>query len=68
MNTKPKKRVIKAPDHTYQPTQAEMEEPVRLPDGNFKEAVHRILQPTEVHEVSAKEWRKRRCQGAKRVR
>lgn len=60
---KKKRRVIEVPSNDYQPTAAEMKEPIRLDgsqDMTFEQAVQRMLQPVEVREVSAEEWRKRR--------
>ena len=58
-----KRRKIVVPDHTYQPTKAEMEEVIVPPEGmTFERAVQAMLRPVEVEEVSAKEWRDRkRC-------
>ena len=52
---------IVVPAKDYQPTKAEMEEPITL-DGNvpLDEAVGRLLQPVEVEEISAEDWLKRR--------
>jgi len=60
------KRRIEVPDHKYQPTKAELEEPIVLDRGGLSagEAVERLARavtaPAEVVEVSAKTWRKRR--------
>ncbi|MDD9984874.1 MAG: hypothetical protein OXQ31_01235 [Spirochaetaceae bacterium] len=55
------RRKIEVSDHKYQPTKAEMEEVIAPPPGlTFEEAVRRVLRSTEVEEVSAEEWRKRR--------
>lgn len=60
------KRRIEVPASDYQPTKAELEEPIVLDRGGLSagEAVERLAQavtvPAEVVEVSAKDWRKRR--------
>ncbi|MDE0229984.1 MAG: hypothetical protein OXJ62_14125 [Spirochaetaceae bacterium] len=67
------KRRIEVPDHKYQPTKAELEEPIVLDRGGLSagEAVERLARavtaPAEVVEVSAKTWRKRR-KAARRAR
>ena len=51
------------PAHDYEPTKAEMEEPVKVDAGEmtFEEGVQRFLRtPVEVREVSSEEWRVRR--------
>lgn len=64
------KRRIEVPASDYQPTKAEMNEPIVLDRGGLsvEEAARRLgrslTAPAEVVEVSAADWRKRR----KRVR
>ena len=67
------KRRIEVPASDYQPTKAEMNEPIVLDRGGLSvdEAVRRlgaaVTAPAEVVEVSAADWRKRRKQ-ARRAR
>ena len=53
-----RRRAIVVPANDYQPTKAEMEEPITL-DGNvpLDEAVGRLLQPVEVDEIRVEDWR-----------
>ena len=65
------KRRIEVPASDYQPTKAEMEEPIVIDRGGLSvdEAAQRIARgltaPTEVVRVSAADWRKRRKQAAR---
>ena len=56
------KRVIEVAAKDYQPTRAEMDEPISVPKtkGGIRTAVQRILRPVELREISAEDWRKRR--------
>lgn len=59
---KRRKRVVKVPAHDYEPTKAEMEQPVNVEAGDitFEDAVQRFLPtPVEVRD----EWRARRKSG-----
>ena len=68
------KRRIEVPERDYQPTKAEMEEPIIINRGGLSvdEAAQRIAQrlttPTEVVRVSAADWRKRRKKAERRNR
>jgi hypothetical protein len=68
------KRRIEVPASDYQPTKAEMNEPIVIDRGGLSvdEAAHRIAQritaPTDAVEVSAADWRKRRKQAARSAR
>lgn len=57
-----KKHVIEVPAKDYQPTRAEMEEPISVhrQGREFRDALQRILRPADGREISAEEWRKRR--------
>ena len=58
-----KRRTIEVPSNDYQPTAAEMKEPIKLEgaqDMTFEQAVQRMLRPVEVKEVPSVAWRKRR--------
>lgn len=65
------KRRIEVPASDYQPTKAEMEEPIvidrggRSADEAVRLAAKRVTAPVEVVEVSAKDWRKRRKRAAR---
>jgi len=62
---KAKRHPIEVPSNEYQPTVAEMKEPIKLEgaqDMTFEQAVQRLLRPVEVQEVPAPEWRNRRKQ------
>ena len=50
-------REIELPDHTYQPSKAEMLETVNF-EGTLKQFAKALLQPVKVHRV--KNWRKPR--------
>ena len=50
-------RDLKLPDHTYQPSKAEMLEEVNF-EGTMKQFAKALLQPVKVHRV--KNWRKPR--------
>ena len=68
------KRRIEVPASNYQPTKAELEEPIVIDRGGLSvdEAAKRIAQgltsPANVVEVSAADWRKRRKQAARSAR
>ena len=60
---KRKGRTIEVPSNDYQPTVAEMKEPIKLEgaqDMTFEQAVQRLLRPVEVQEVPSATWRNRR--------
>ena len=65
-----KRRRIEVPDNNYQPTKAEMNEPIVIDRGGMSvdEAARRVAcsvtTPAEMVEVSAAEWRRRRKQAA----
>jgi len=72
-----KKRRIEVPASDYQPTKAELEEPIVIDHGGLsvEEAALRlgraVSSPAEAVEVSAADWRKRRKRAkrnAKRAR
>ena len=60
------KRKIELPASDYQPTKAEMEEPIVIDrdglsdDEAVRHAARQVTASAEVVEVSAKDWRKRR--------
>ena len=68
------KRRIEVPASNYQPTKAELEEPIVIDRGGLSvdEAAQRIAQgltaPANVVEVSAADWRKRGKQAARSAR
>ena len=53
---------IRVPAKDYQPTKAELEEPIRINRQGvpLDKAVKRLLQPVEVREISAEEYRAKR--------
>ena len=56
------RRTNVVPAKDYQPTKAEMDEPIAL-DGtgvSLDQAMGRILAPVDVQEVSADDWREQR--------
>ena len=57
-----RKRTIRVPAKDYQPTKAELEEPIKVNRQGvpLDKAVKRLLQPVEVREISAAEYRARR--------
>lgn len=57
--SRPRRRKIRVPAKDYQPTKAELEEPIKLDLGGltFEEAMQRLMQPVEIEEVSAEERR-----------
>lgn len=55
---KPKPRIVELPDSSYQPSKAEMEEPIRL-EGTFEDLARALVQPVEIRRVPAKDWKKR---------
>ncbi len=60
---KKKSRTIEVPSSDYQPTAAEMKEPIKMEgaqDMTFEQAVQRLLRPVDMREVPSTEWRKRR--------
>ena len=65
---------IKVPARDYQPTKAEINEPIVIDRRGLSvdEAAHRIAQrltePADMVEVSAADWRKRRKQAARTAR
>ena len=69
-----KQRRIEVPASDYQPTKAEMNEPVVIDRGGLSadEAAQRVARsvtaPADVTEVSAADWRKRRKQAAARAK
>ena len=60
--SRPRRRTIRVPAKGYQPTRAEMDEPVNIDRGDltYAEAVQRLLRPVDVREVSAEEHRAER--------
>ena len=68
MKKKTEHQAIEIPASDYQPTAAEMNEPIKLDgsqDVTFEQAVQRMLKPVEIREVSASEWRRRRRKAGK---
>ena len=57
-NEKPR-RVIEVPAMDYQPTLAEQRDTFCI-DATPEDLARRMLEPVEVREISAKEWRRRR--------
>ena len=57
--SKPRRRKIRVPAKDYQPTKAELEEPIKLNlNGmSFEQAVQRLMRPVEVTEISEEEHR-----------
>ena len=57
-----RKRTIRVPAKDYQPTKAELEDPIRINRQGvpLDKAVKRLLQPVEVREISAEEYRAQR--------
>ena len=56
-------RQIEVASDDYQPTRAELDEPIKLDgaeDMSVDEVVQRLLRPVQMREVPAAEWRKRR--------
>ncbi|MDD9986764.1 MAG: hypothetical protein OXQ31_10870 [Spirochaetaceae bacterium] len=53
------KRILEVPEKRYQPSKDELEEVARI-DATPEEVARRVLQPAEVQEVNAAEWRQRR--------
>lgn len=43
-------RVVEIPDQSYQPSKAELEEPIRVP-GTFYDAVKALVQPVKVRRI-----------------
>ena len=68
------KRRIEVPASDYQPTKAELEEPIVIDRGGLSvdEAAQRVAQsvtaPADVAMVSVADWRKRRKQAAARAK
>ena len=69
-----RKRRIEVPASDYQPTKAEMNEPIVIDRGGLsadeavRHAARRVTASAEVTEVSATDWRKRRKQAAARAK
>lgn len=62
MTTTREPDTIEVPENDYQPTKAELEEPIRvdLPEGvTFEDAVRHVLRPVNVRRISAEEHRRR---------
>ncbi len=57
--SKPRRRKIRVPAKDYQPTKAELEEPIKLNlNGmSFEQAVQRLMRPVEVTEANEGELR-----------
>ena len=57
-----RKRTLRVPAKDYQPTKAELEEPIKVNRQGvpLDKAVKRLLQPVEVREISAAEYRAQR--------
>ncbi len=68
------KRRIEVPASDYQPTKAEMNEPIVIDRGGLSvdeaasRVARRVTAPADVVEVSAADWRKRRKQAARASR
>lgn len=58
------RKKIVVPEADYQPTEAELHEPVVVEPGTTPEQLAKALMaPTEVERVSKEEWRRRRRRG-----
>ena len=57
--SKPRRRKIRVPAKDYQPTKAELEEPINLNLNGmgFEQAMQRLMRPVEVEEISEDEHR-----------
>lgn len=45
------RRVVEIPDQSYQPSKAELEEPIRV-SGTFHDAVKALVQPVKVRRIA----------------
>ena len=56
MTKKPKPPVVDLPDESYQPSVAELREPIRLP-GTFEDAIKALVSPVNVRRIPIRKWR-----------
>ena len=49
--TRLKPRRVELVRPTYQPSKAELEEPITLPQMSLEEAARRLMEPVEIHHV-----------------
>lgn len=58
MNSEPirKPTVVELPEERYQPSVAELREPVRLP-GTFEDAIKALVRPTKTRRIPIRNWR-----------
>ena len=56
MTKKPEPPVVDLPDERYQPSVAELREPIRLP-GTFEDAIKALVSPVKVRRIPIRKWR-----------
>ena len=59
MSKKPDPPVVDLPEKTYQPSVAELREPIRLP-GTFEDAINALVSPVRVRRIPIGKWRSRK--------
>ena len=57
---KPERPVVEIPEQSYQPSKAELEEPIMVPAGTFEEAVKALVRPVNVQRIPMGKSRKRK--------
>ena len=59
VSKKPELPVVDLPEETYQPSVAELREPIRLP-GTFEDAIKALVSPVKVRRIPIRKWRSRK--------
>ena len=57
---KPEPPVVEIPEQSYQPSKAELEEPITVPAATFEEAVKALVRPVNVRRVPVSRPSKKR--------
>lgn len=52
----PKPRVVELPEQSYQPSVAELREPIQLA-GTFEDAIGALVSPVQVRRVPVSKWK-----------
>jgi hypothetical protein len=60
MPNKPERPIVGIPEQSYQPSKAELEEPIRVPVATFEEAVKALVRPANVCRIPMGKSRKRK--------
>lgn len=56
---KPERPTVEIPEQSYQPSKAELEEPIEVPAATFEEAVRALVRPVKVQRIPMGRSKKR---------